>query len=65
MTPEGGTGVFEPEDIYNLTPSFSFSSSWKTPKMLILEEETSFPVPYGLDPRLSIPFFVSTVSFSR
>lgn len=56
MTPEGGTGVFEPEDIYNLTPSFSFASSWKTPKMLILEEETSFPIPYGLDPRLSIPF---------
>lgn len=59
MTPEGGAGTIKSEDIFDLAPSFSFSGYWRTPKLLLLEEKPSFPVPYGLDPRLSLPFLRS------
>ena len=59
MTPEGGAGTLESEDIFTLSPSFTFSGSWQTPKLLLLEDKSSFPVPYGLDPRLSLPYLRS------
>lgn len=56
LTPEGGAGTMTSENIYTLNPSFSFSGNWKTPKIINMEESTSFLIPYGTDPRLSLPF---------